>query len=1477
MADPISSSIVTGILKLIAAQAGKAATEFVKAKIKEYLNGTTVDRAIKATSANFPHVGSIESSLKNFVLSERFAAMLEDQMDGKRAIADEEMADSFVSEFGFFTSMLRSHEDALQVLRRFLENLRDELYRSLDAAVYAARTEELHHREVISALGQLERQAHAQPDQREIKGACARITDRLASVITERTIIIRRASLRSRIDEFLNSSARYCLVLGEADVGKSVFMAIEGGALSEAGWTTLLTRGRDFSLEGVAKAIGEELVRALPSLAWQQVVNLWADDLSSLESPFVLMIKAIDEADPDTISHVLSNLHDSLGKVSTARFKVIISCKKIVWKTVYSIRELPLRGDYRTGGRGSEDEAVVIEVTDFSTAELDEALRKIGADELLAPANAETKPDTHIIALRSLLKHPSSFGNYAALRQGGNAQSLSGQLTWSHLIEKRLFQSLAKASCLSRTSADDLLRTLKRLAAFSAERSARDFMLEEGVIRAIAPDLFSTSSDAPKTPLLALSETGVLLISERVDSGALIGVRHNDVGAYLLSFELERRATERPSSEVGAFINEVIKNSWHYPPIADALLVWVDRLLSERPRRQHQLRHIIKALIDNHQIRQSGLIRLLNPAALELIFEVIKREGVIEYFFPYRDSALQVPPSPESLDIVRHHLSDPNVQVRQLAVELAGIYRDADSSAEIISLLTDSDSGVKGVGYSAIGRIGQMALPQVLEVVQDGSRPGEFRLNGLYALRNIGFRDDQVSEAMRLCLGKTNDAEFLAGALLTVAHLRDCGHQAEAISALQRPNTKVVCGAAKYLTECPDLLAFGLLHETLLANGNSAGKDYYSYLIPTQLIAALIKTDREKAIPLVAPVILDGVMGKGSLTRFNALQMIKKHGIHEMVPFILEKAVTALRENSKISGVRDYTDNLQTLWRPEELYALTARAADLLAQGTNIVGLFVDAIAPNMPHSEDFPMGDRLNLIKDLIPVVKAQSENFVPESVRLLPQVDLISLGQLSELLWVAGDNRAEAALLQRLENPTSISSEDAEKRGHLVRALGTCGAKRGASAVLEYIRTGESISCDLYKEAICPLIIRGLIEVDELAAVARDHTVPIGGRITSLLALAETGYLQKQKDLVIDLAADPSAENVQAQAARLVGFLEDASIIPKLVSLLRTGSHLSVKSEAAVSDIESALEEQHNDGCLNALAYFQKNSSLPLVLERVRTSRYEIRLQYLKALGHFWNYDKGKAAIVEEFERWTEFRNGFYDDQSPLISGLVFSVPNVLLEYFIRLYDGGHIKSRARDTMAHHLSRLFDDERVDRSLLLGVVKRLVCDRDVKIRDRVAQSLCYSGGDLCRVIFEELSDGSCNEWERACGFYILSFREGDLNHLELAKYEKEWLVRRVADEALMIREKRMALKRHAENFAGADGLKRLAAFQCIKEQALLSTIWQLEDIIEKRSLAWAFLPPLFSEVNRRLESEYREKQKAEEKISESRGTIYFD
>lgn len=1328
------------------------------------------------------------------------------------------------------------------------------------------------------------------PTADEIRDACHKATSRLASVIIDNQRTIIRDKLRDGINDFLARPLRYSFVLGPSGVGKSVSMAMESERLLSEGQTALLVRGKYFSLEEATRLITQELPPSTEALSWQQLMELLTDGEATDSPAFVILIDAIDEADdPHDLSSQLMKLHDSIGSTSPEKFRVILSCRDIVWNRfsrqwlapLYDDSEPPASKASRRLGLAGKS----IWLSDFTTDELDRLLEEIGATELLNPGRFGETPSPHVATVRDMLRHPATFEHYADLRRTSDSLSIQ-DITWSYLIEERLRKALNKAARQCGRSAAELRQMLERLAVLGWENNSKDFQLTIEAIKQVIPEIEAEGEMDAQPPLETLIENGVLLESAIADQ-RMIGFRITDIASYLLSFELERRSNGRDSQEFHNLITQWLSDTWNFPPLLDSLLAWADRL-ADRPYSRRALL-LTEVFVETYHFHNSSIFGLMRPEVLKTIFEIVKRENLKHFYF-YRAAALKIRPSQGVLEEIRRHLRDDNAFARQLAAELAGAHQDEVAIDELIQLLQDTDEDVRDKAYKAFGYIGKPAVSPLLEIIRNKSQSVELRGKCVTALRNIGYRNAEVSAAIGQSLkeGERSGAKLLERSLLAAAQLRDKGHAEYAIRALNHEDEWTIESAAKYLTEVPDFNAFPALSNALRPQVSPTDARVERHFSLTQLMAAIFNTDKTQAEPILLEIIREGLYGTGELKPGRVIQVAEKLNLAAIRPLILSRLIEQLNGMSERNIVWHSAKLLGKEWRLDHLEAMIIKSEELGQQGIDIARLFVNNIIPGIQKSEESRIGNCLNRVSDLVAVAKCQINNFAPEACRLFDYSGVLSCIDLCRFLWIVGDERAEHALIHRLDNPSS-ETEARYERDCAVRALGTCGTRRGADAVLNYMRSdGDNISLFFHRETLYPLLLRNIITTDDLVGVTRDTTMPWASRSMALLALGITDA-PAHKDFFAEIAGSASEEErLREYAVRMLGFTKDKSVIPLLRHLLVTGEHLSVKSQAAeclawlddrsaVHEIERALEDSYAVEFVDALAHFQEYTSLPLLLDRLRSASYESRHAYLEALGAFWKYPEGKEAILEQFDRWSSPEERFFDNQSALIEGLVEHEPDVILDQFNKSFDNGQLSTAARETMSFMLTRLFYRQNATDNLLLETARRLVSDKHVPARERTAHALGRTDNAFCYRLFEELYDSvDADEWQKACAVYSLGFWESDLSLIENARYDGELLVRQAADVALAIRLKKPHLQGHIERYRSGGGLTRLSSYLCLSEKGDQSTIWSLHDD-DERNLALTFRRSLRESIKKRLGDEYRKKQDEEGKHKDTRGTITFD
>ena len=1320
--------------------------------------------------------------------------------------------------------------------------------------------------------------------------ACQNITLNLANDFCHGQPVIPREEIRTQLDAFLISSVRYGLLLGNSGTGKSIIMAVEAQRLLGNGWAVLLMRGRTFSLAYLAERVAQDGLGMHNVPDWRQiVVEPWKDDLPEGLRGLVLMIDAIDEAEPEELTAELLKLHDAIVGVDTTRLKVILSCRDLAWERLEPL--LPFEREIGGNAPSSSGSMRVIEVGDFSELEVKHALEAIDATELLTPRQPGEWADPHVETLRELLKHPATFGLYAKVRASGSLPSIQ-DLTWSRLVEQHVKDSLRKVSARCHISLDSLRDWLIAWANLAWQQRARDFYLSRELIATTWPHLKVDINDPTESPFAALLEVGMLAQQSALGAKRLVGFRTADVGSYFLSLELERQSQDKPPQELRALADKWIREAFNYPPLIDALLAWIDRLADDpqNPR----LLTLVEILVESHIFRSEVLFRMMRPAVINALFEIIRQKEP-HVFYAYREAVKAVRLSQAEKAKIRRWLHDRDPKARRLAADLAGIHRDEEYIRDLIELLEDDDKEVRDAAYQALSQIGRPAVEPLLGIIQDSSQPVERRTRCLGALRAIGFRDERVSQTLEKALedGLQGDTALLRSALLAAAHLRDRNQTRQAVAALESADWQVVQAAAKLLTEAPEPDALPSLRDTLHRWINAEQDDFGQLFTVRQLLVALAQIRDDQAKEIVLNAVREGLQDKSRLPAVEALRVADRLDSPTARRSMLEDLLRRVSETPLDPLVWHNVRRLGLTWRPEHLQALAETTKDLSKHGIDVAQRIVDAIIEGTRAKGDHPLGDYHAQLAAIRTLAKCRPDNFAGEAARLLHDAGWPLDLKVCDMLWVASDPAAEKALLRKLAQATSGGSGDQEAwliRNHVIRALGTCGTERGASAVVDFLRSEPSILIYLPEEGVYPLVRRGVLRTEELVEIARDPHASSQGRITALIAL---GILDAQghKDLFLEIMAQAEDPTLQAYAVRMLGFAEDSSVVPHLRQLLRKTQEPFVAEQAAealarlearhaIPDIEQALQEfAETDrviGFIWALKHFREPSSLHVLTEVMQRSRsVATRHTVIEALGTFLPNAQAKQIILEQLDNWG---GGSMDlgTQRPAIRALARYAPTLLLERALSLYDGGRLDRSAREELAMWLPNLANSNRVDQDPFVELATRLVCDLYLPIREQAAQSLGRVNPALCRDIYRKLRNAT-DEWKQACAVYMLGFCDGDEREIVSARFAEAFVIRYAADTALEMRHRRRALRRLVEQYTSRDGVERLAAYLAIQEQGDEQTIWSLENACRQDDLAYVFLRQLEAGVKERLEKERKTRAREEEKILRQAGTVRFD
>jgi HEAT repeat protein len=491
---------------------------------------------------------------------------------------------------------------------------------------------------------------------------------------------------------------------------------------------------------------------------------------------------------------------------------------------------------------------------------------------------------------------------------------------------------------------------------------------------------------------------------------------------------------------------------------------------------------------------------------------------------------------------------------------------------------------------------------------------------------------------------------------------------------------------------------------------------------------------------------------------------------------------------------------------------------------------------------------------------------------------------------LWVIGDPKAEEALLHKLAQPASQGQSAWYERNRIICALGTCGTKQGGAAVFAYLRSEPKISTNVPREAICPLVQRGMLNQAQLIEIVQDHSASIQGRNTSMVALAILDG-PSNRDLFREIIDQAEDETLRGYAVRMLGMAQDHTCTVERHNCLRTTQDAFVAAQAAralgrlnarqaVSDIEQALEEfvatGHAVDFIKALNYLRQPSSLPVLRDALQRNRFlHGRAEIIEALGAFLPDPQAKKEILRQLEAWGGGRIDV-GEQRPPIRALARHDPNLLLTSIKNLYHTGQLDNSAREELTYWIPSLARQDRVEMTVLLEIIKLLVCDQYLPVREQMAQQFSRIHPALCLQICTELRHRP-DAWEQACAVYTLGFWQSDEREIQSARYAEPFLIRHAADAALEIRHRRHALQQLAEQYRSTNNLARLSAYLAIKEQGDEQTMWTLRETVQETDLAHTFLQQLASEVHDRLRDERRKRADEERRLLNAAGTVRFN
>lgn len=819
-------------------------------------------------------------------------------------------------------------------------------------------------------------------------------------------------------------------------------------------------------------------------------------------------------------------------------------------------------------------------------------------------------------------------------------------------------------------------------------------------------------------------------------------------------------------------------------------------------------------------------------------------------------------------------------------IEVFGRIKDPRTFDAIISLLqrdpNDSfRSELRERVHQALMCIGHGVVGPLLLIAKDPNNSTEQRRQALVALKRVGRRNENVSEILDKCLteGLSRNRELLKTALFAAAGLRDRKQTVRVVEALELDSQEVVTRAAEFFSSIPEPAAVNELLGALQRWDGMEPHPMGSDFGVKALLSAFCSTGVPSAQGIVREVISSSVRGRGKLEPREALREGEKLSINDFPTLILAQLLCELRRPVPTLRPSDLLDALNTFWLPtdlKELVRLTQRIENVV--GTAGVGELVSRyLAAGEPEAER-SYADESVVLQTL---AKCQVRQFAKQAGRLLEHAEWDFLRELSDVLWISGDVQAEEALLNKLHRIRSAEGGN-ESPGselyHVIRALGTCGTKRGANEVVETISWNPRIDPAFSFDVLRILLRRGLVDTNRLMALAKNsetHEFARNFFVEGLGFFDAPAFGKFFERMVLD-----DNEQVRINAAQFLGWSSEPNVGALLIHLLETTDSVSIaeasaaslirlQSSVAVSEIMKAIERFGRTkavGLIRALARLKDPSVVKYLKGTTRRNEWTPweRGDLLEAVGEF--YDESWAKTI--FDEWLENTRVGYDtgQQRWAFEVLAKCDPNKLLIEATRLYDENGLENSAHARLVALLRRLIRCRSYNPTLLLPFLKRLLCDEDLGIRESVGEDLIYLDSENRLMLYEELK-AMGDEWGQACGVYSLGFWDSDESEIARMRYSPVHMLRYFADRALTLRRKRPALHELSNSFLKSDSAARVSFYLALVEHGSEQFLYYIDEQCEDGSLVLLFLPHMQREVQAKAKTRQTKLMKEETEL----------
>jgi hypothetical protein len=630
------------------------------------------------------------------------------------------------------------------------------------------------------------------------------------------------------------------------------------------------------------------------------------------------------------------------------------------------------------------------------------------------------------------------------------------------------------------------------------------------------------------------------------------------------------------------------------------------------------------------------------------------------------------------------------------------------------------------------------------------------------------------------------------------------------------------------------------------------------------------------AIKMVKKYLLKGIKSGKPLSPNSALRLSAEMQIKGISTLILQNILVGLALENNGQHLGHLLEFIGDTCQPELLSELK-RAARRPTQNplTELVG---QIIGRHKGQGRKHEWGEGSDYRELLNTLAKCQVPNFVEQVGEMLPETDWLVEEELCDALWVTADTNAETPLLRQLERVSPYQSEQRLDKYHIIRALATCGKKRGTRAAINYICENPNLSIYLPEEVLYPMVKRRMIPVGEIEKMALDaegtHIFVREYCVQTLGIINASRY----SDLFCKIISGGEDQRIQSYAIRLLGWAKKRSVIPKLKGVLENTNSLSLATDAMnalfrlgadgiVQSVNRTIErfagEKYSPALIRAGARWKSPTTLSMLKTIVgdHHSWGHTFNEFPAAIGEFYEDSWARAKVTEYLD--SPRRGIDFGEQEQAIKAIAKHDVNLALTEFIRLSDSLLITENSQLAVIQRLSYWAKDGEINPNILINTIMRLLCDVDLKIRETTGEVLYMLDESICEGVYKGLASMR-DDWANAAAVSSLGYWCSDVQRIKPHLYHRTHMVRYFAENAVRVWEQRGALRSLIQMFLGNTGVGRFVAFECLAKEGTESVISSLYNATRERSMVSSYLRELGTKIEQAIKR-IREKRTKEE------------